>query len=205
MKHHLAGVLILCMLLLLLAACSVKNEPNANVFAHVISQQLEQSTRCLFVGSFPRRILDSGPPTGFDALASAGVLERNIVNVPGPAISGKSYPVRFREYQLTAKGSESYRADSQQLCYAPLEVVAVTRFSSPAAAMGKIISQVTYTYRARSVASWALDVNVQKTYQPVRSTIAVYVRPRETTAVLSQGSDGWHVETLGLEPQISSR
>ena len=183
----------------LMTGCNSKNGPDERLLGRLISAALEQKTRCIYVSQMPYKMTDSGPPTGYDALTRVGLLERSQVSQPvGAGILGKPIYSHERVYQLTPLGQKFYR-NGKELCYAPLELVEVKRFSAPAQVLGKVITQVTYSYKAKSVADWALNDDVQRSYYFLRLNIASSRTPIETTAVLSEASNGWQIETLGLK------
>jgi hypothetical protein len=198
MKNRCCLAVILA-LVSLLAGCNSKNEPDEKSLGRLISTALEQKPGCIYLGQMPYKMTDSGPPTGYDALTRVGLLERSQVSQPvGTGLLGKPIYSHERVYQLTPQGQKFY-SNAKELCYASLELVEVKRFSARAQALGKVITQVTYSYKAKSVADWALNDDVQRSYYFLRLSVASYRTPIETTAVLSQASDGWHIETLGLK------
>ena len=189
MKHNV--VTLACLLVALCAGCDNKT-PSKSRFATLLQEQLKTQQRCLFV-MFPVTLHVHSGPSGPEALAKLGLLQTS--DMPGNGFGPE------REYRLSSAGQRFFLPQRNGLCYAAPKLVEVLRYSEPTTFMGKIVTQVTYTYTLSDVAKWALDPDLQAGYPYLKVILSDYQTPREATAALSKTGDGWTVEATGLEFQ----
>jgi hypothetical protein len=150
------------------------------------------------VGPLPAR------PYSFDAknkhldlFVRYGMLE--ITDVPyRPVFGGKpSSGATQKEYRLTASGKQFARPNSGgfgfDLCYARPRLGKIVRWSQPAASLGKIQAEVTYTVTLGDIADWARDPELRRTgaFGPFSGDLDGAI---ERKSILTQTNTGWYGE-----------
>ncbi len=176
-------------LVALLVACSSQPRIDAHLAGERIDEQLDKKPMCIEVGKLPLKVFDSGAKNINDLLVSAGLFDRSSLT--------ESYS-RYHVYALSALGSPYYR-DGKGLCYATLELAEVTSYTAPATSSdGRLLAHVEYTYRAKSVAPWALNEGVQQSFIRIRQVVLSRQTPIKAHATFSYTNHGWRVEDLGI-------
>ncbi len=170
-------------LALLSQSCS--RDPRAAAeanFKAAIQTRLDREPDCISVG-LPSERPDfqgrSPPDPELEALVRVGVVSRATTLVQPPFntwVPGESQrKLPDIRYDFTVKGRNYVPANSRpmmavmwppsyKLCYGTPQMQNIVRFSEPAALMGQIVTEVTYTYRLRDVAPWALDPGVDQAF-----------------------------------------
>ena len=142
------------------------------------------------------RATESLQPKNLEAFVRLGLLE--IRDVPHRSPFG-SHPVGSdageteKAYVLAPGAKQFVRAHDYgyDFCYGDPQLVSIIRWTEPAESFGKIVSEVTYTYRLSGVPEWARSPEFQGLTQ-LQLVLTDFDSPKERKATLTRTSDGWY-------------
>jgi len=124
-----------------------------------------------------------------DVLAKAGVLSvSDGTKKVKPMFGGADVTVPTKAYTLTDAGKKAIVGpDSTAMCVGHYKVDEVVRFTQPNNAMGKTISEVSFTVSPVDVPDWAKSPDVQTVYG-LQNKLADHTKATRTVVL---ASDGW--------------
>lgn len=175
--------------LILLVACNSARRPSTENFATVINQYLEQHGKaCTLIGrEFPIDVPASAQQAqyGFgpqlSALQQAGLVSETdttaVVHSLLDPLRGSTPPRPVRRYQLTAEGQRYFQqvpgtfGKTGGFCFGQKVVDSVPKWTDPVTTGGVSQTEVTYTYRIESLASWASRPDILQAFPDIQTTV----------------------------------
>ena len=198
--------------ILAVSACSnPRAASEANFKAAIQDYFTSAKQACLdFPMGFPKDVMEGSYNSGdqarlFDDLVLAGFLRsepvqkqvrKNPFSFTFPGSKPEMITIAGKRYSITEEGLAAGRpspdAKGASFCYGSYEVRDVTNFTEPAVALGRTISNVSYTFAAVDMADWASNSEILRGKFPrlVRDLKSLQ-EPINDEAVLILTRNGW--------------
>ncbi len=75
---------------------------------------------------------------------------------------------KYTSYDVTPEGKKFLStAFANTFCYAEPQVAKIINWTEPSTGLGEILTNVTYTYQLKNIASWANDPAVQNVFPKI--------------------------------------
>lgn len=186
---------VLCGVVVLIAGCKGKTEPDTSNFKTAIDSYYSVHPSCVWSSpvKFPVQA-DASNDTqtkGFDALTDAGLLTRKAEEKKRFLIGSK----QVTDYDVSDKGRTVWTPDQTQpgygnFCYGHREVSSVDNFTMATNQNGINTATVNYHYDLTNVPDWAKSTETQTAFPNVQTDLA---GPKIDTAMVLQTQNGWQM------------
>lgn len=188
---------MLCGVVILVAGCKGKTEPDTSSFKTAINDYYSTHPSCVWSSpvKFPVQA-DTSSDTqtkGFDALTDAGLLTRTAEEKKRFLIGSK----QVNDYDVSDKGRSMWTADQTQpgygnFCYGHRDVTAIDNFSTSTNQSGSNTAVVNYHYQLSGVPDWAKSTETQTAFPNLQADLAA---TKTDTATLLQTQNGWQMSS----------
>lgn len=206
----------LAILLITSAACSDPKEASQANFTEALRTGLAEEKLCLRQGfssvEVPKNGYNGTYGESLDVLAQAGILHAKEEIREGRRVSELDRMIYARRrqavptkdtlivYSLTEEGERTSRTgqtlDRREIrvpCYGTPKLEKVVRWTEPAEAMGRMVTEVTYTYTITEMPAWVNHPAMRKAFPELETILPTLDSVAEGSTYLVLTNEGWRL------------
>ncbi len=166
--------LIILVFPLVLVSCSNSKTPNAKNFQEAINNDLMQNNfACISIfNNFPVSVIIANQSSDPDypkleALKKVGLVSSTDIEKKMDTYYG--HPIfKVHSYDVTPEGKKFLSTTlANTFCYAEPQVAKIINWTEPSADLGETLTNVTYTYQLKNIASWANDPTMRDIFPKI--------------------------------------